>query len=53
MIAEHIDELARHKAAHYTYVEEVDVSELVLLRESDGEACRKEGRPTELPAPSS
>ncbi len=32
VIAEHMTE-SRHRAAHYTYVEEVDMSELVVLRD--------------------
>jgi pyruvate dehydrogenase E2 component (dihydrolipoamide acetyltransferase) len=32
VIAEHMTE-SRHRAAHYTYVEEVDMSELVILRD--------------------
>ena len=32
MIAEHMAE-AKHRAAHFTYVEEVDVTELVRTRD--------------------
>ncbi|MGC2289873.1 MAG: dihydrolipoamide acetyltransferase family protein [Thermoplasmata archaeon] len=42
VIAEHMTE-SRHKAAHYTYVEEVDVSELVLLRDRMAKHVEKKG----------
>ncbi|MCI4353428.1 MAG: 2-oxo acid dehydrogenase subunit E2 [Thermoplasmata archaeon] len=42
VIAEHLTD-ARHKAAHYTYVEEVDVSELVLLRDRMAKHVEKKG----------
>jgi pyruvate dehydrogenase E2 component (dihydrolipoamide acetyltransferase) len=42
VIAEHMTE-ARHRAAHYTYVEEVDMSELVALRERMAKHVEKQG----------
>ncbi|MFZ0829720.1 MAG: dihydrolipoamide acetyltransferase family protein [Thermoplasmata archaeon] len=42
VIAEHMTD-SRHKAAHYTYVEEVDVSELVLLRDRMAKHVEKKG----------
>jgi pyruvate dehydrogenase E2 component (dihydrolipoamide acetyltransferase) len=42
VIAEHMTE-ARHKAAHYTYVDEVDVSELVQLRDRMAKHVEKKG----------
>jgi len=42
VIAEHMTE-AKHRAAHFTYVEEVDVSELVLLRERMAKHVEKQG----------
>jgi pyruvate dehydrogenase E2 component (dihydrolipoamide acetyltransferase) len=41
-IAEHMVE-SRHKAAHYTYVEEVDVSELIQLRDRMAKHVEKKG----------
>jgi pyruvate dehydrogenase E2 component (dihydrolipoamide acetyltransferase) len=41
-IAEHMTE-ATHRAAHFTYVEEVDVSELVRLRERMAKHVEKQG----------
>ncbi|MGA8664814.1 MAG: dihydrolipoamide acetyltransferase family protein [Thermoplasmata archaeon] len=41
-IAEHMAE-ASHRAAHYTYVEEVDVTELVQLRERMAKHVEKQG----------
>ncbi len=49
VIAEHMAE-ATHRAAHFTYVEEVDVSELVHLRERMAKHVEKQGlRLTYLP----
>jgi pyruvate dehydrogenase E2 component (dihydrolipoamide acetyltransferase) len=49
VIAEHMAE-ATHRAAHFTYVEEVDVSELVRLRERMAKHFEKQGiRLTYLP----
>lgn len=42
VISEHMTE-ATHRAAHYTYVEEVDVSELVRLRERMAKHVEKQG----------
>jgi pyruvate dehydrogenase E2 component (dihydrolipoamide acetyltransferase) len=42
VIAEHLVE-SRHKAAHYTYVEEVDVSELIQLRDRMAKHIEKKG----------
>ena len=42
IIAERMTE-SRHKAAHYTYVEEVDVSELILLRDRMAKHIEKKG----------
>ncbi|HZY92639.1 MAG TPA: dihydrolipoamide acetyltransferase family protein [Thermoplasmata archaeon] len=42
VIAEHMTE-ARHRAAHYTYVEEVDASELVRMRERMAKHVEKHG----------
>ena len=42
VIAEHMAE-ATHRAAHYTYVEEVDASELVRLRERMAKHVEKQG----------
>jgi pyruvate dehydrogenase E2 component (dihydrolipoamide acetyltransferase) len=42
VIAEHMAE-ATHRAAHYTYVEEVDVSELVRLRDRMAKHVEKQG----------
>ncbi len=42
VIAEHMTE-ATHRAAHYTYVEEVDVSELVRLRDRMAKSIEKHG----------
>jgi len=42
VIAEHMAE-ASHRAAHYTYVEEVDVSELVQLRDRMAKHVEKQG----------
>jgi pyruvate dehydrogenase E2 component (dihydrolipoamide acetyltransferase) len=42
VIAEHMTE-SRHKAAHYTYVEEVDVSDLVQLRDRMAKHVEKKG----------
>ncbi len=42
VIAEHMTE-ARHRAAHYTYVEEVDASELVLWRDRMAKHVEKKG----------
>jgi pyruvate dehydrogenase E2 component (dihydrolipoamide acetyltransferase) len=42
VIAEHMTE-SRHRAAHYTYVEEVDVSELVHLRDRMAKHVEKKG----------
>jgi pyruvate dehydrogenase E2 component (dihydrolipoamide acetyltransferase) len=42
VIAEHMSE-ATHRAAHYTYVEEVDVGELVHLRERMAKSIEKRG----------
>jgi len=49
VIAEHMAE-ATHRAAHFTYVEEIDVSELVRLRERMAKHVEKQGiRLTYLP----
>jgi pyruvate dehydrogenase E2 component (dihydrolipoyllysine-residue acetyltransferase) len=49
VIAEHMSE-AIHRAAHFTYVEEVDVTELVRLRERMAKHVEKQGvRLTYLP----
>ena len=49
VIAEHMSE-ATHRAAHFTYVEEVDVTELVRLRERMAKHVEKQGiRLTYLP----
>ena len=42
VISEHMSE-ATHRAAHYTYVEEVDVSELVRLRDRMAKHVEKQG----------
>ncbi len=42
VIAEHMTE-SRHRAAHYTYVEEVDASELVLWRDRMAKHVEKKG----------
>jgi pyruvate dehydrogenase E2 component (dihydrolipoamide acetyltransferase) len=42
VIAEHMSE-ATHRAAHFTYVEEVDVSELVRLRDRMAKHVEKQG----------
>lgn len=42
VIAEHMTE-ATHRAAHFTYVEEVDASELVALRERMAKHVEKQG----------
>lgn len=42
VIAEHMSE-ATHRAAHFTYVEEVDVSELILLRDRMAKHVEKQG----------
>lgn len=42
VIAEHMTE-SRHRAAHYTYVEEVDASELVRLRDRMARHVEKKG----------
>lgn len=42
VIAEHMTE-SRHRAAHYTYVEEVDVSDLVHLRDRMAKHVEKKG----------
>ncbi|MGA7475926.1 MAG: dihydrolipoamide acetyltransferase family protein [Thermoplasmata archaeon] len=42
VIAEHMTE-SRHRAAHYTYVEEVDMSELVTLRDRMAKHVEKQG----------
>jgi pyruvate dehydrogenase E2 component (dihydrolipoamide acetyltransferase) len=42
VIAEHMTE-SRHKAAHYTYVEEIDATELVLLRDRMAKHVEKKG----------
>jgi pyruvate dehydrogenase E2 component (dihydrolipoamide acetyltransferase) len=42
VIAEHMTE-SRHRAAHYTYVEEVDMSELVILRDRMAKHVEKQG----------
>jgi len=42
VIAEHMTE-ATHRAAHFTYVEEVDVSELVRLRDRMAKHVEKQG----------
>ncbi len=42
VIAEHMTE-STHKAAHYTYVEEVDVSELIQLRDRMAKHVEKKG----------
>jgi len=42
VIAEHMTE-STHRAAHYTYVEEVDVSELVRLRDRMAKHVEKQG----------
>ncbi len=42
VISEHMSE-ATHRAAHYTYVEEVDASELVRLRERMAKHVEKQG----------
>jgi len=42
VISEHMTE-SKHRAAHFTYVEEVDVSELVLLRERMAKHVEKQG----------
>jgi pyruvate dehydrogenase E2 component (dihydrolipoamide acetyltransferase) len=42
VIAEHMTE-SKHRAAHFTYVEEVDVTELVLLRERMAKHVEKQG----------
>ncbi|HLY77279.1 MAG TPA: dihydrolipoamide acetyltransferase family protein [Thermoplasmata archaeon] len=42
VIAEHMTE-SRHKAAHYTYVEEIDVSDLVQLRDRMAKHVEKKG----------
>jgi len=42
VIAEHMSE-ATHRAAHFTYVEEVDVSELVTLRDRMAKHVEKKG----------
>ncbi|MCI4348483.1 MAG: 2-oxo acid dehydrogenase subunit E2 [Thermoplasmata archaeon] len=42
VIAEHMTE-SRHKAAHYTYVEEVDATELVLLRDRMAKHVEQKG----------
>ncbi|HTT16057.1 MAG TPA: dihydrolipoamide acetyltransferase family protein [Thermoplasmata archaeon] len=49
VIAEHMTE-ATHRAAHFTYVEEIDASELVRLRERMAKHVEKQGtRLTYLP----
>jgi len=49
VIAEHMSE-ATHRAAHFTYVEEVDVTELVRLRDRMAKHVEKQGtRLTYLP----
>ncbi|MGP8075624.1 MAG: dihydrolipoamide acetyltransferase family protein [Thermoplasmata archaeon] len=42
VIAEHMSE-SKHKAAHFTYVEEVDVTELILLRDRMAKHVEKQG----------
>ena len=42
VIAEHMTE-STHRAAHYTYVEEIDVSELVRLRDRMAKHVEKQG----------
>ena len=42
VIAEHMAE-SKHRAAHFTYVEEVDVSELVVLRDRMAKHVEKQG----------
>ena len=42
VIAEHMTE-SRHRAAHYTYVEEVDMTELVALRDRMAKHVEKQG----------
>ncbi len=42
VIAEHMTE-ARHRAAHYTYVEEVDATELVVIRDRMAKHVEKHG----------
>jgi pyruvate dehydrogenase E2 component (dihydrolipoamide acetyltransferase) len=42
VIAEHMSE-SKHRAAHFTYVEEVDVSELVVLRDRMAKHVEKQG----------
>ena len=42
VIAEHMAE-AKHRAAHFTYVEEVDMSELVVLRDRMAKHVEKQG----------
>jgi len=42
VISEHMSE-SKHRAAHFTYVEEVDVSELVLLRDRMAKHVEKQG----------
>ncbi len=42
VIAEHMTE-SKHKAAHFTYVEEIDVSELVRLRDRMAPHVEKQG----------
>ena len=42
VIAEHMSE-AKHRAAHFTYVEEVDMSELIVLRDRMAKHVEKQG----------
>jgi len=42
VIAEHMTE-AKHRAAHFTYVEDVDVSELIALRDRMAKHVEKQG----------
>ncbi len=42
VISEHMSE-SKHRAAHFTYVEEVDVSELVVLRDRMAKHVEKQG----------
>lgn len=42
VISEHMSE-SKHRAAHFTYVEEVDVSELIVLRDRMAKHVEKQG----------
>ncbi len=42
VISEHMSE-SKHRAAHFTYVEEIDVSELVVLRDRMAKHVEKQG----------